>query len=456
MEYQRARDLTARRRAVKLPVKNYLPPLLAALDRPDRGLRGILVAGTNGKGSTCAFAVSGLAALGLRVGSMPGPALQEATERIRVNNVPASRIAYAAAYTEVDAAAQRLSDPLDAPALRAAAAAVHYRRVGVDLAVMEASAGGRDTAVNSFDLGVKVITNVALDHTEFLGETYAEIAWAKAGVVRDGDHVILGDLPPEAAASVRRVLAERSGLTVWRLGEEIQVAAGASAGAEEAEGAESSEGEEGATARTRLVEVRTPLGVHHDLPCPLRGTHQQRNLALAVAGIDALRERGLVPDFDEHRLRTGLAATTWPGRLELVRPARFDDWSGSVLMDGAHNPHSVAAVLPDIVDIVRKTGAGPTPVLVFAVEGTKAADEMLAELPADWPLVLTRTASQKAADPDDLARLVADRPHVHHAVDVPAALRQAAHLTGPDGQIVVIGSLTLVGETRTLLGLPPG
>ncbi|GGR90943.1 bifunctional folylpolyglutamate synthase/dihydrofolate synthase [Streptomyces aureoverticillatus] len=437
MDYQRARDLTAARRTVRLPVKNYLPPLLTALDRPDRGLRGILVTGTNGKGSTCAFAVSGLAALGLRVGSMPGPALQEAVERIRVNNIPASRAAYAAAYAEVDAAARRLSDPLDAPAFRAAAAAVHYRRVGVDLAVLEASAGGRDTAVNSFDLGVKVITNVALDHTDLLGDSYAEIAWAKAGVVRDGDHVILGELPPEAARTVRQVLAEHSGLTVWRLGEEIRV----------------TEAPYAATAHERLVEVRTPLGIHHDLPCPLRGAHQQRNLALAVAGIDALRERGLVPDFAEDRLRAGLAATTWPGRLELVHPARLDDWTGSVLMDGAHNPHSVAAVLPDIV---RMTAAGPAPALVFAVEGTKAADEMLAELPPDWPLLLTRTASSKAADPDHLARLVADRPHVHRAPDTHAALRHAARLTGPGGQIVVIGSLTLVGETRTLLGLPPG
>lgn len=430
MDYRQAQELTAGQRPVRLPVKNYLPPLLDALDRPDRGLRGILVTGTNGKGSTCAFAVAGLAALGLRVGSMPGPHLQEPTERIRVNNVPVSRAAYAAAYAEVDAAARQLSDPLDAPAIRAAAAAVHYRRVGVDLAVMEVSAGGRDTAVNSFDLGVKVITNVALDHADLLGGTYAAIAWAKAGVVRDGDHVVLGELPPEADRTVRQVLAERSGLTVWRLDEEVRAAT------------------DGA-----VVEVRTPLGVHRELPCPLLGAHQHRNLALAVAGVDALRERGLVPEFSEGRLRQGLAGTSWPGRLELVRPARLGDWCGSVLMDGAHNPHSVATVLPEIL---RITDAGRRPpTVVFAANETKAADDMLDQLPLDWPLLLTRTASRKAVAPDRLARHVAGRPRTHVAPDVPTALRHAAELAGPDGPIVVVGSLSLVGETRTLLGLPP-
>ncbi|MFI7101574.1 bifunctional folylpolyglutamate synthase/dihydrofolate synthase [Streptomyces sp. NPDC050161] len=455
MDYQQAQNLTVRRRATPLPVKNYLPPLLDALDRPGRELRGMLVAGTNGKGSTCAFAVSGLAACGLRVGSMPGPHLQESTERIRVNNVPVSRSAYTAAYTEVDAAARRLSEPLDAPALRAAAAVVHYRRVGIDLAVMEASAGGRDTAVNSFDLGVKVITNVALDHTDMLGDTYAQIAWAKAGVVRDGDHVLLGDLPPEAEQMVRQVLDGHSGLTVWRLGEEIRVTAGtADAAPGAAYEAKAGDGPSSvAPAQRTVAQVTTPLGTHRDLPCPLRGAHQERNLALAVAGIDALRERGLVPDFTEDRLREGLAATTWPGRLELVRPARLDDWSGAVLLDGAHNPHSVATVVPEVR---RIAGAGQAPVLVFAADETKASAEMLDELPAEWPLLVTRTGSLTAADPDRIARYAVDRPHTHRAPDVPAALRHAARLTGPGGLIVVIGSLALVGEARTLLGLPPG
>ncbi|MCB5911115.1 bifunctional folylpolyglutamate synthase/dihydrofolate synthase [Streptomyces pinistramenti] len=455
MDYEQAQNLTTGPRATRLPVKNYLPPLLDALEWPGQELRGILVAGTNGKGSTCAFAVSGLAACGLRVGSMPGPHLQESTERIRVNNVPVSRSAYTSAYAEVDAAARRLSEPLDAPALRAAAAVVHYRRVGVDLAVMEASAGGRDTAVNSFDLGVKVLTNVALDHMEMLGHSYAEIAWAKAGVVRDGDHVVLGELPPEAEQMVRRVLAERSGLTVWRLGEEIRVTTRpADAVPGPAGGAAAGDGPSSVVpARREVAQVSTPLGIHRDLPCPLRGAHQERNLALAVAGIDALRQRGLVPGFTESRLREGLAATTWPGRLELVRPARLDDWSGSVLMDGAHNPHSMATVLPEIR---RITDAGQAPVLVFAAGENKAAAEMLDELPADWPLLVTRTGSPTAADPDHLTRCVADRPHTHRAPDVPTALRHAARLTGPGGLIVVIGSLALVGETRTLLGLPPG
>ncbi|MGE7435489.1 bifunctional folylpolyglutamate synthase/dihydrofolate synthase [Kitasatospora sp. NPDC001175] len=415
-----------------------LPALLGALGHPERELRGMLVVGTNGKGSTSAFAVSALTSTGARAGSMPSPHLQEPRERIRVNGVPVTREEYTAAFTEVREAIGRHGLPVTASGMCSATAAAHFRRAGVELAVAEASIGGRWAAARFLDLDVKVVTGIALDHTELLGDSLALIAEAKVGVVRDGEHAVLGRIPPEAAEAAERMLAKRAGLSVWRMDQEIRYTVHP---APDASGP--------------LVDVTTPRAVHRGLPCPLPGAHQHHNLALAVAAVDALADRGHVQDLDDERLRRALAATRWPGRLELLTEARLDDWTARVLLDGATNPQGVATVAPEILRQAER-GSGRT-VLVFAAMRGKDVDGMLAPLPEHWPVVITRTGAAEAADPDALrARLAPGRRTSSvTAPDAAAALRRAAELAGPDGLIVVLGSLRLVGETRTALGLPP-
>ncbi|WP_126640081.1 bifunctional folylpolyglutamate synthase/dihydrofolate synthase [Embleya hyalina] len=418
----------------------HFPELLAALGHPERALRGMQVVGTNGKGSTCAFVVAALTGMGLRVGSMPSPHLQEPRERIRVGGVPVSEEEYAAACTEAVDAMRATGLAYNASSLHAAAAAAHFRRAGVELVAAEANIGGQRTVVRKFGLDVKVLTGVGLDHTERLGGSEAEIARAKVGAAVDGDHVLLGRLSAEAAAAAEEVLAGLAGPTVWRLGREILV-----------------EARDGGPGGTKLLDVRTPLGVRRDLVCTLPGAHQHDNLALAVAGVDALVQRGHVPAYPDERLRAGLATTRWPGRLELVASARVGRWSGRVLLDGATNVQGLATVAPEIARHARAADRVP-PVVVFGVMREKPAARMLAALPVDWPVVMTRSGSGDAADPAALFALrVAAGATRSDCVepDVTAALGRAGKLAGEGGLVVVLGSHKLVGEARTALGLAP-
>ncbi|MFF8772493.1 glutamate ligase domain-containing protein [Kitasatospora sp. NPDC015120] len=446
MDYQRCTDHLAR--LFRIPAaqrearREHLPALLAALGRPQDGLRGAMVVGTNGKGSTAAFAVAALSAAGRRVGSMPSPHLQEARERVRVDGRPVSRAEYAAAYTEVVTATEEHGLPLSAASMCAAVAAVHFRRAGVTRVVAEAALGGRRAAVRELGLDVKVVTGVGLDHTDALGGTLARIAAAKAGAVCDGDHVVLARLHPQAQAAVEEELAQRTGLTIWQLGRQIHCTA-----------------RPDATGGPVLLDVTTPRGEHRALPCPLPGTHQHHNLALGLATAAALAERGHAATPADDLLRPALAATRWPGRLELITDARLDGWHGRVLLDGAHNPQALATVTPEIERIAHAARGprAPRTAVVFAAMHSKDAAAMLARLPGAWPLVLTRTDAPDAADPTALlARLPPGRrAGAVTAPDTTTALHRAAALAGHGGLLVALGSLRLVGEARTALGLPP-
>ncbi|CAO0837952.1 folyl-polyglutamate synthetase [Streptomyces microflavus] len=418
--------------------------LLEALGRPQRGLRGMLVVGTNGKGSTCAFAVSAVAATGARVGSMPSPHLQEPRERIRIDGVPVTRAEYTAAFAEVWQTIERHGLPVLAQGIFTTTAAVHFRRAGVGLAVAEASIGGSKAAAAELGLDVKVLSGIGLDHTRLLGGSLTRIAQAKIAAAQDRDHVVLGRLAPEASTAAEQVLKERTGLAVWRMDQEIHYTARAA-------------GRDGNRGPGTLVDVTTPRAVHRDLPCPLSGAHQHHNLAVAIAAMDAMAERGHIPEPDGERLRARLAATSWPGRLELVPHARLDDWTGRVLLEGATNPQGAATVAPEILHHARADGHSGPPVLVFAAMDDKDVVGMLAPLPSHWPLVLTRTGSHEAAGAATLhSRLAPGRQApCLTAEDAPSALRRAAELAGPGGLIVVFGSLRLVGEARTALGLQP-
>ncbi|MFE7467736.1 bifunctional folylpolyglutamate synthase/dihydrofolate synthase [Streptomyces sp. NPDC057499] len=449
MDYQRCVDILAKvhenPHGLPRPVRQAnVSRLLEALGRPERELRGMLVVGTNGKGSTCAFAVSAVTAAGARVGSLPSPHLQELRERIRIDGVPVTRAEYAAAFAEVWSAIEQHGLPVLSQGVFATTAAVHFRRAGVGLAVAEASIGGSRAAAAELGLDVKVLTGVGLDHTRLLGGSLDLIARAKIEAVRDGDHVVLGRLAPEAASSAEQVLRTRTGLSVWRMDHEIRYTA-------------RTVGRDGSRGPVTLVDVTTPRAVHRDLPCPLPGAHQHHNLAVAMAAVDAMAERGHIREPDNERLRPRLAATRWPGRLELVPHARLDGWTGRVLLEGATNPQGVETVAPEIRGHARTDGGSGPPVLVFASMHDKDVSGMLAPLPADWPLVLTRTDSHQAAAPAAL--------HSHlspgrqgpclTAEDTPSALRRAAGIAGPGGLIVVLGSLRLIGETRTALALQP-
>jgi dihydrofolate synthase / folylpolyglutamate synthase len=393
--------------------------LLAELGDPQAGLRGALIAGTNGKGSTSAFLESILRAAGLRTGLMPKPHLSSYTERIQVNAQSIGEAAFAGAVEglrpAIAAVTARLGPPTEFEILTALA--LGYLAPRVDRLVCEVGMGGRLDATNVLDLGVAVITNVALDHQQYLGDTIEAIAGEKAAIIKSGDTAISGCTAPAQAiveARARSVAAE-----LWQLGHDITF-----------------EARPAGWAGSRLsLSVR---GVEYaDLAVPLLGSYQPANAALAVAAAHALGVSG-------DPVRTGLAATRWPGRLEVIADAP------RVLIDGGHNPAALDLVVPDLVRLLDGSPVG----LVFGAMADKDLPAMLRRLEELHPAaaIFTRAAAagDRAASPSDLARQWRARGARVVEPSV-SAVEAAREVVGSGGVVFVCGSLYLVGEVRAAL-----
>ncbi len=387
--------------------------LLAELGHPEAGKRGALVAGTNGKGSTCAFLASILEAGGHRTGTMPSPHLRSYAERIQVGGTPIAEPEFAAAVAAVQPAAERVAaregPPTEFELLTAVA--LNWLAERCDRLVIEVGMGGRLDATNVLDLGVAAVTNVSLDHTRWLGSTVEEIAAEKAAIIKPGNLALTAAQEP--ALGVIRSRAAAAGARLWTLGEEVTVEA-------------RSRGWEGSVA-----DIRGPGFDHLGLEIPLVGSFQPRNAALAVAAAEALG------DATPAAVREGLARTRWPGRLQVVPgPPR-------VVLDGAHNPAGVAELIASVGPLLEAP-----PVVVFAAMRDKDLGAMLTELRRLQPraVIFTRATSGalRSADPSDLRELWGEAARV---VEPPAAALEAAReAAGPEGTVVVCGTLYMLGE----------
>src|SRR2546421_1464901 len=377
MTYQESLDyLTSLGRfGIKLGLER-TQALLRALGDPQELFQGVHVAGTNGKGSVCAMLASILQTAGYRVGLMPKPHLISYTERIQVDQRPIVEADFAALLTElqpvISAVAAEHGPPTEFEILTSAAL-YYFARVGIDLLVCEVGLGGRLDSTNVLDLGIEVITNISLDHTQHLGSTLEAIAAVEAGILKPDSLAITGAQPP-ALAVIESVARERQ-IPLLRLGNEIQVTA---------------IDKEWAGIQ---VTVTTPADTYRDLRVPLLGLHQAENAALAVAAIDGLRSRGW--DISDGALRDGLARTRWPGRLEVI------DRHPIVLVDGAHNP----AGLERSLAAVQKLAKNRPLVIVFGAMSDKDLPSMLALVRSvGAPVIFSRIGWHRAASPDDLAK----------------------------------------------------
>src|ERR1700716_3020031 len=406
--------------------------LLDGLGSPDARLKGVLVAGTNGKGSTCAYIVACLREAGYHVGSMPKPHLVSYTERVQVDGIPISEADFAAMVTAlrpvVEGAVEKHGQATEFEMLTAAAIG-YLRHHDIDFLVCEVGMGGRLDSTNVLDLGVKVITGVDLDHMKYLGDTIATIAGEKAGIIRAGDSVVTGVLWPDAEAVIRD-RARSVGATVMGLGREIQVPS-------------DSMGWEGSR-----FSVDLPPRPIARLETRLLGPYQAVNAAVALGAITAMAARhGL--RIGRSQLRRGLAAARWPGRLELVPGEPL------LLIDGGHNPAAVGAVVEAVRDLLSGGGGASRVVVVFGAMADKDWRGMLEVLPVEWPVVFTAGNERRAAPPRDLLEF-ADRAgrEQDQAVDgVAAALESARSVAGSSGVVLVIGSLYLAGDARQAAGL---
>ena len=393
--------------------------LLAHLDHPERRLRTILVAGTNGKGSVTAMVEHGLRAAGYRTGRYTSPHLIDLEERFAVDGRTVTAATLDAALGRVREAAGRLESPPSFFEATTAAALAIFQAADVHFAVLEVGLGGRLDATNVTRPEAVAITQVARDHEALLGGSLDAIAREKAAVIHEGSLVVLAPNPPEVERAVRDVVvAERASLVLAR----DDVTAEATMA-------------DGLTQLTLATPAREYAGVR----LALRGRHQIDNAIVATRLLEAMTAAGLA-EVPAAAIRAALEDVSWPARLDLRT------WRGRpVLIDGAHNPAGAASLAAYVLEAWDR----PVP-MVVAILKDKSVDEMLAALaPAASRLIFTAPASSRAARPADLAaRAAAVVPGIPVAVaDRPVdALARAVEAAGADAPVVVAGSLYLAGE----------
>ena len=401
--------------------------LLAALGSPHLAVPAVLVAGTNGKGSTAALLAAMCRAAGYRTGLYTSPHLEAVTERLAVDGRAIDDGALAGHLEEILARTDSDGPPTYFEALTVAAFR-HFLTAGVEIAVLEVGLGGRLDATNVAEPVLSLITSIARDHAEHLGAGLAAVAGEKAGILRRGAPAIAWTEDGEVEA-VLRDRAREVGSELICAPQRVRMVPSAGGG--------------GVPQR---VSLRTGGDRVYDLELHLAGRHQLRNLAVAVLAAEVLAGRGW-HRLDAAAIAGGARSCRWPGRLEAV-----DLPDGRrVILDGAHNPAAVAAV----ADFVRRLPEPPD--LLFGAMGDKAVGEMLPALAAvTGRVVLTRPSGRRAADPRELRPLVAGRPVVIEP-DPGRALDEA--LAGCEHGLLVCGSIYLVGEVRGILrrrfGVPP-
>ncbi len=421
--------------------------LLERLGRPQDDLRFVHVAGTNGKGSTCAYLASVLQAAGLRVGLFTSPFVYCFEERIRVNgaNISADELARAVETVRPVAEAMEATTG-DHPTefeLMAAVALEHFRAVGCDIVVMEVGLGGRLDATNAIDAPeASVICRIGLDHTDLLGDTLTAIAGEKAGIVKAGAPVVSWPQEPEAMAVIRAAAAERgcelvvpdfAALTVEPLegtawGE--LAAAGEVAGGD-ADGAASS-----ALSAVRRFTYRGEM-----FATQMLGSYQPANAAVAIETVGVLRERGWA--ISDAALKEGIAAARWPGRFEVVGASPL------TIVDGGHNPQGAVALADSLADGLGPAGRGSV-VFAMGVLADKDYPAMVAAV-APWAraLIAYTPANPRALAAEDLtacARAAGIKAEV--ASDPASALVRARDRAGASGIAVAFGTLYAIADLR--------
>jgi len=405
--------------------------LLAALGDPQLRFPAVLVAGSNGKGSTSALLAAMAGAAGYRTGLYTSPHLEIVEERLRIGGRAIGRQRLGQLLAQVVSCAEgRLGhSPTYFEALTAAAF-LWFAAERVDLAVVEVGLGGRLDATNLCEPVLSLITSISLEHQELLGDNLAAIAREKAGILRRGRPALSWVEDGEAAGALREVAAGL-GAELRAAQDEVTIAAVAAR-------------DSPAVWAGQSVTLVTPVARRH-LGVGLLGRHQAKNLALAVRAAELLAGLGF-PALDDRAVAAGAAACRWPGRGEVVALPG----GRRVLLDAAHNAEGAAVLAGFLADAGRSAG---TPDLLFGVLGDKDAGEMLGELaPRVRDVVFTTAPSPRARDAAELAAL-AEAARFRGSVLVapaPGAALDRALALGAD-TLVACGSIFLVGELRRLL-----
>lgn len=412
--------------------------LLERLGRPQDRLKFVHVAGTNGKGSICAYLASILNAAGHRTGMFTSPYIERFEERIRVDGVMISpdelRDVTLAVREHAEAMAEETGGHPTEFELMTAVALEHFARCGCDIVVLEVGLGGRLDSTNVIDAPEAcVIARIGLDHTVLLGNTLAAIAGEKAGIIKEGSAVVSWPQESEAMAVIEHAAAEH--------GCELRVP-------------DFAQLEEGAI---RWEDGASPFRSFSyrewtDLRTGILGSYQPQNATVALEVVSVLRGRGWhIPD---EAVRAGVARTRWPGRFEIVEGGSSPD-GFAIVVDGGHNPQGARALADSLAEVFP----GRKPVFVIGVLEDKDYPRMLEDvLPLGSAFVCVTPDNPRALPAHKLARairwtgqdLLGCSACVNPVVarDFEDAIRRARELADPDGLICAFGSLYSVAALK--------
>jgi dihydrofolate synthase / folylpolyglutamate synthase len=411
--------------------------LMDVLGSPQRAYPSIHLTGTNGKTSTARMIDSLLRSHGLHTGRYTSPHLETVRERISLDGEPISEEELVATYQEIEPLADlidaRVSEPLTYFDMTTAMAYAKFADAPVDVAVVEVGMGGEEDATNVIEAGICVITPIGLDHTEWLGDTIEDIAWAKSGIIHRGATVISA-LQTEDAM---RPLLERSisvGATLAREGSEFGVV------------------QRDIAVGGQVLTLQGLGGIYDEIFLPLHGAHQAQNAVLALAAVEAFLGAGKDKQLEPEIVRDGFARVDSPGRLERVRSAP------TILLDGAHNPHGMAATVAALEEEFTFRHL----VVVVAALGDKDVSGLLDLLePIAAQIVVTRNSSPRTMPLEELTQIASEifgEDRVTVAENMPDAIEEAVVLaeSDTDGEhsgvgVLITGSIVTVADARKLL-----
>ena len=399
---------------------NTITNLLSFLGDPQDDLKFIHVAGTNGKGSVLAYLSTVLQEAGYSVGRYISPTLFSYRERIQINGTFISREDFARHLTEVKAAMEKMGqEGMSLPTVfevETAVSFLYFREKGCDLVLLEVGMGGRLDATNIIKTPVlTVLTSVSMDHMEYLGNTLAEIAWNKAGIIKPGVPVVSARQQPEAEAVILEEAEKKGSSCTFVSPEVIQPA---------------SDGFE----RQSFF-----YGEFGKIEICLAGPHQLGNAALALEGIKALRRHGY--EISGEAVRAGMLNTRWKGRFTPIHREPL------IIIDGAHNPDA-ARVLGEAI---KNYFPDRKKYYIFGVFSDKEYDKIIditAGL-AEHIYTVETPGNPRALPAEKLAEAVRTvNPSVEAADCISDAVEKSMAMAGKDGVIIAFGSLSFLGEVE--------
>jgi dihydrofolate synthase / folylpolyglutamate synthase len=421
--------------------------LLEALEHPEQRFPAVLVAGTNGKGSTAATLASILQASGYKTGLYTSPHLVRINERIRMNGSPIGDDDFALIHDVVDRTAERLITEAELPwhpsffEMLTAIAFEYFAREKVEIAVLEVGMGGRLDATNVVEPRVSVITDISLDHQKFLGDTLFEIAREKAGIIRPNGVVVTLPQTPAANDVIGNTILDLGAQAISAVPFVPPVAPNSSQYL-----VPSAQEKAGYVSRYRL----RVLGREITVETPLVGRHQLRNIALAIATAEELAHQEFAR-ITAATIESGIRETRWPGRFQVL-PATAE--RPEIVLDVAHNPAGAWALRSTLSATYEERPI----VFVFGAMRDKAIGEIAEILfPLADRVIATHVENPRAADPSEI-REASKRVSVEidEAPDLTSALAKASVAAGTRGLVVVTGSIYIVGEAMRSIGVRIG